>query len=96
MESATLQTTSPYQRMIVERALALAREMERTAIGSPHGQALDRCEQVLMGDGRELLRTCPEGALQAGVDEAEKRGHPPGPVHAATPAGTRDATPRPS
>jgi hypothetical protein len=94
MESATLQAMSPYQRLIVERALALAREMEQTVVAAPQGQALDQCEQLLMRDGRELLRTCLEGALQAGIDEAEKKGRPPEPVPAGTPVNTRDAIPK--
>lgn len=94
MEAATLLAASPYQRLIVERALALARELEQTAVGSPHGEALDRCEQILAREGRELLRVCLEGAVQAGVDDVEKKGLPPGPVLVASPVGTRAATPR--
>jgi hypothetical protein len=84
----------PYQRPVAERALALAREAERTAVGAPDGQALDRCEQFLMRDGRELLRACLGGALQAGIGAAEEKGLPTGPAPAAAAAGTRAVTPR--
>lgn len=73
MESVSLEALSAYQRLIVERALVLAKEMERTALEAPHGQALDQCEQFLMRDGRELLRACLEGAIQAGIDAAGKK-----------------------
>jgi hypothetical protein len=94
IDSATLQAMSPFQRMIVERALVLAREIECTALDAPRGQALDQCEQLLIRDGRQLLRDCLEGALQSAVDRAEKKGAQPEPVRAATPDATRAATPR--
>ena len=78
MNAATLDAMTPLQRTIVERALALAKELEATAGSAPHGRVIDRCESVLLGDGREFLRRALEDTLQAQVDALEKKGLPAG------------------
>jgi hypothetical protein len=89
MTAATLDTMTPLQRLIVERALALAQELEATANSAPAGQIIDRCESLLLGNGREFLRRALEDTLQAQVDALEKKGRPVGPAPAARPAATR-------
>jgi len=89
VNAATLDAMTPLQRLIVERALALAKELEATAGSAPHGQVIDRCESLLLGDGREFLRRALEDTLQAQVDALEKKGRPAGPAPVARPAATR-------
>jgi hypothetical protein len=67
MNAATLDAMTPLQRLIVERALALAQELEATAGSAPTGQIIDRCESLLLDAGRDFLRR----VLQA--DEADRR-----------------------
>ena len=80
---------TPLQRLIVERALALAKELETAAGSAPTGQVIDRCETLLLGAGREFLRRALEDTLQSHVEALEKKGRPPGPAAAARPAATR-------
>jgi hypothetical protein len=83
---------SDFQRQLVERALALAQELERTAASAPHGSLLDRRELLLLDQGRQLLRDALAGALQQQIAAAEKRGRRPAPVPAARPADTKGPT----
>ena len=83
MNAATLDAMSPLQRLIVERALALARELEATADSAPTGQVIDRCESLLLGAGRDFLRQALEDTLQDRVDALEKKGRPGAPAPAA-------------
>jgi len=89
MNPATLDAMTPLQRLIVERALALAQELEATAGSAPAGQVIDRCESLLLGNGREFLRRALEDTLQSRVDALEKKGHPAGSAPVARPAATR-------
>ena len=89
MTPASFDTMTPLQRTIVERALALAKELEATAGSAPHGQVIDRCESLLLGNGREFLRRALEDTLQAQVAALEKKGRPAGPAPVAQPAATR-------
>ena len=83
---------SDFQRQLVERALALAQELERTASTAPHGCLLDRCELLLLDQGRQLLRDALAGALQQQIAAAEKRGRRPAPVPADRNADTKAPT----
>jgi hypothetical protein len=83
---------SDLQRLLVERALALAQELERTAVSAPHGRLLDRCELLLLDQGRQLLRDALAGALQQQIAAAEKRGRRPAPVPAGGSADTKAPT----
>jgi len=80
---------TPLQRLIVERALPLAKELEATAGSAPAGQVIDRCESLLLGNGREFLRRALEDTLQAQVDTLEKKPRPVGSAPVARPAATR-------
>lgn len=83
---------SDFQRQLVERALALAVELERTASRAPHGHLLDRCELLLLDQGRQLLRDALTGALQQQIAAAEKKGRRPVTVPADRPADTKVPT----
>jgi hypothetical protein len=91
MTQTALNVQTPVQRLIVERALALAQELEATADAAPPGQVIDRCETLLLGAGRDFLRRALEDTLQAKVEDLEKKGRPPGLVPAARRAATRVA-----
>ena len=82
MTASDFDAMTPLQRSIVERALALARELEATAGSAPTGQVIDRCESLLLGAGRDFLR-------RSLGDTLEEKGRPAGPAPAAPPAATR-------
>ncbi len=80
---------TPLRRLIVERALTPAKELEAAAGSAPAGQIIDRRESLLLGNGREFLRRALEDTLQHRVDTLEKKGLPAGPAPGARPAATR-------
>ncbi len=73
MTASNFDTMTPLQRLIVERALALAQELEATAGSASTGQVIDRCESLLLGAGRDFLRRALEDTLQAQVEALEKK-----------------------
>ena len=77
-----------FQRLVVEQALALAREVESTAGAAPPGRVLDRCEGLLLTRGRDFLLTVLQGMAQNTADEAVKNGGP-GRAIAATASATK-------
>ena len=85
-----------FQRLVVEQALALAREMEATTAAAPHGRILDRLEGLLLTRGRQFLLTTLQSAAQHTADEGVKKGGSPAPASAATACGTRGTPPAPS
>lgn len=89
MSHATIAVETPFESLIVEQALAFARQMESTANGAKDGTVLDQCETLTLTRGREFLRTVLAAALQQQAVEAEKKGGRPGPVHADTLSGTK-------
>ena len=89
MNAATLDAMTPLQRTIVERALILAQGLEATALSAPDGQIIDRCETLLLADGRDFLRQALEETLRDRVEALEKKGRPVEPAPAARPAATR-------
>jgi hypothetical protein len=89
MTQPALDVQTPLQRLIVERALALAKELEATADAAPQGQIIDRCESLLLGVGRDFLRHALEDTLQTKVEDLEKKGRPPGRAPAAHRAATK-------
>ena len=78
-----------FQRLVVEQALALAREVETTAAAAPDGRVLDRCETLLLSRGREFLTTVLQQMAQHTADAAVKKGGSHGPVPAAIPSVTK-------
>ena len=78
MNAATLDAMTPLQRLILERALTLAKELENTANSAPTGQVIDHCETLLLGNGREFLRQALQDTLQARTDALEKKTRPAG------------------
>ena len=74
--TASVPPLTDFQRLVVEQALALAREVEATAGAAPHGRVLDRGEGLLLTRGRDFLLTVLQGMAQHTADEAVKKGGP--------------------
>jgi hypothetical protein len=89
MAHATISVETSFESLVVEQALAFAREMEATANGAADGKVLDLCELLVLSKGRELLRTILTGAAQQQADTVEKKGAPAEPVNAVRCAETK-------
>lgn len=74
MVALELRIDDPVEALIVEQALAMARELKRTCQRAPHGQVLAAAEQVAVAQGRELTRRSLEAVLQAERADVEKKG----------------------
>jgi len=72
-ERTTLVAETPFQRLMMERALAMAKEMEQAGNAAADGRVLDELETLAMARGRDFTRGALEGALQLQVDELEKK-----------------------
>jgi hypothetical protein len=74
MDELAVRVETPLQRLLVEQALAFAKELERAADDAPDGQVLDRCERVALSSGRESLRKALADTLevQAALGEVKK------------------------
>ena len=87
----TFRADTPLESLLLEQALALARQLQQAADAAPDGQVLARVEALAVPAGRELTRRAVEAALQAQAEPAEKRGPPaaavPGAAGAPTPRG---------
>ena len=92
MNARTFRTRTPLQALLVEQALALAKQLEQTADAAPDGQVLARVEALAVPAARELARQAVEAALQAQAEAAEKKGRRGAPARAGGSSGTR-ATP---
>ena len=69
-----LERLTPLQRLIVEQAFVLAKELEHAVDSAPKGQIVDRCESLLLGHGRDFLRRARalEASLQSKAETLEK------------------------
>ena len=94
MLPSDLDRLTPFQRLIVEQAFVLAKELEDAGDSAPKGQVVDRCESLLLGHGRDFLRRAMESSLQSRAESLEKKGGPPAPAPAGRRDGTRGARPR--
>jgi hypothetical protein len=79
----TFHAATPLQALILEHALAMARQLERAATDASDGKVLAEVEAAALPAARELARRAVEAALQAQAETAEKRGRPPAPARAA-------------
>jgi hypothetical protein len=91
MSAKTISVETPFESLVVEQALAFAREMEATANGAADGKVLDQCELLALSKGRELLRAILTGAAQQQADAVEKKGAPAALVNVVRRAGTKAA-----
>lgn len=93
MDELAVRVETPLQRLLVEQALALAKELERAADDAPDGQVLDRCERVALTSGREFLRKALADTLESQAAAGEGKRGRIAPAPAAEGDGTR-AVPR--
>jgi hypothetical protein len=82
------------EAVLVEQALAMARELEAVTAAAPDGQVLAAAELAAVRAGRELTRRGLEAALQRQAEAAEKKGLPAAPAPAAAAAPSRTRRPR--
>jgi hypothetical protein len=94
MLPSDLDRLTPTQRLIVEQAYVLAKELETAADSAPDGQVLDRCESFLLGHGRDFLRRVLESSLHSRAEALEKKGAPLGSARAGRRDDTRGTRPR--
>lgn len=73
MEPVSMTARTPLQRLLMEKALAMAEELERVGDAAPDGKVLAQLECLAVERGREFTRQSLEGALQRQVDDVEKK-----------------------
>jgi len=78
-----IRVDNPTEALIVERALAMARELSRTADAAPDGQVLKQVESLAVDEGRDLTRMSLEAVLREQATAVEKKGRRAGPARAA-------------
>jgi hypothetical protein len=93
MLSSDLDRLTPIQRLVVEQALVMAKELEAAADSAPEGQMIDRCESFMLGFGRDFLRRTLESTIQSRAEDLEKKGAPPAAAHAGRWDGTKGTRP---
>jgi len=92
MITLTIQCHDDAERLVVEQAVAFARQLRQLAADAPDGAVLTACERAALDGGRAVLRDALAAALQARIAAAEQKGGPPAPVPARIPGGTRAGT----
>jgi len=65
MNNAVSGVGDAFEALVVEQALALARELRRTVAEAGDGRVLARAESTVLAGGREFLRRTLEAALEA-------------------------------
>ena len=64
----------PTNEAILRDYASFLDEMNRLATSAPSGAVLATCEEAVVGRGRDHLRRVLQQAIQARVDDAEKKG----------------------
>jgi hypothetical protein len=64
MPTLTLTYTTDAERLTLERALALVREVQQAAKHAPVGGVIDRCEAALLDHGRPFLAATLQNVLR--------------------------------
>ena len=84
--ATTFTTENATEALILEQALAYARQLQRTAVEAADGQVLRSVEAFVLERGRDLLCRSLEITLQAQADAVEKKGLRAAPVPAVNAA----------
>lgn len=92
MPTGSFQYQNEQERLMIEAAIAHAREMHQLAQCAPAGEVLSLCEQQALQHGRKLIRSTLEQALQARIDHDQKKGDTQEPAHNATGASDSNET----
>lgn len=85
----TVEVNTPLEALLVEQALAMARELGAQADAAPDGHVLAHAELPAVRLGREFTRPALETALQEQAAAAEKKGRPVASARAAAAATPR-------
>ncbi len=85
----TIEVRTELESILVEQALAMARELEMVSDAAPDGQLLAISELAALRAGRELTRVALEATLQRQSAPAEQKGLPAEPAPAAARASSR-------
>jgi hypothetical protein len=94
MLSSDLDRLTPIQRLFVEQALVMAKELEAAADSAPEGQIIDRCESFMLGFGRDFLRRMLESTIQVRAESLEKKVGPLESARVVGRGGTRAVRPK--
>lgn len=73
MPTFTVSYTSEAEKRAYERAIAFVSEMHALGLSAPDGTVLDACEALTLSNGRDFLRDTLAGAVQARIDDVEKK-----------------------
>ena len=89
-----VEVSTELESILVEQALAMARELEMVSDAAPDGHVLAVSELAAIRAGRELTRRALEATLQRQSAPAEQKGPPAGPAPAAGDASSKTRRPR--
>ncbi|SRR6266404_4286609 len=90
-ETVTFKITSHLQRLLVEKALVMAQELEATTAAAPWGQVARQAEMAAVVQGRAFTTLALQQVLQGAVDAQEKKT-----TFAPAPAAPADGTKAPT
>ncbi len=79
----SVEVQDDFEALVVEQALAFARELKTSGEAAADGQVLAAVEQVAVVQGRELARKSLDAALQLHGETVEKKARRDGRVRAA-------------
>jgi hypothetical protein len=96
MPQLTIEYRDVSERLVLERAIAYAADLDRVAQTAADGTVLKMCEDLALDKGREMLRTTLSAALEGRLAEAEKKGGRPASASRRTPDAPRASTCGPS
>jgi hypothetical protein len=91
--SLTFTAANATEALILEQALAYARQLTRLAESAPDGQVLRVAEACVLDQGRELLRQSLRITLQAQAEAVEKKRLPSAPAPADSAGRTKESRP---
>ena len=83
-QTMTITVNSEAEKIAVQSALAMTREVQAAAESAAPGTILHQCELAALEGGRELTRNTLEQVLQQNADEAQKKGRRPETVRTAS------------
>lgn len=89
----TFTARTELEAILLEQALAMARELEAVSDAAPDGQVLAIAEAAAVRAGRDLTRSALEAALRRQAEAAEKKGLPAAPAPAAGIGSSRTGRP---
>jgi hypothetical protein len=90
----TVTVRTELEAILVEQALAMARELEAVSDAAPDGQVLAIAEEAAVRSGRKLTLAALEAALRRQAEASEKKGLPAESAPAAARGRSRTRRPR--